>query len=84
MKKITQMDGMSGLKLAVNALMMVINGFLLAIIICLYVFQPSDGKRVNATINSYRNDRRQYYEEGEVYRQVNDDVDTYRASGRPD
>ena len=84
MKKITEIHGMSGLKLGVNALLMILNGFLLAMIICLYLFQPSGGKAVNATINSFRNDNRQYYDEDEVYRQVNDNVNTYRSSGRPD
>ena len=74
----------TGLKLAANGVLMIINGFLLALIVCLFLFQPGQGKHLKETIHDFPDNSKQYYDEDETYRQDNDNIDTYKASGRPD
>lgn len=71
-------------KLSANGVFMIFNGFLLAMIICLFLFQPKEGARVESTMDEFEDNSQQYYDEDESYRQVNDNIDTYKASGRPD
>ena len=52
-------------------------------IICLFLFQSREKASVKATIHDFKENVQQYYEEDEDYRQVNDNIDTYKASGRP-
>lgn len=71
-------------KLSANGVLMICNGFLLAMIVCLFLFQPKEGARAKSTIDEFEDNSQQYYDEDEAYRQVNDNIDTYKASGRPD
>lgn len=71
-------------KISANGVFMIFSGFLLAMIICLFLFQPKEGTRVESTMDEFEENSQQYYDEDESYRQVNDNIDTYKASGRPD
>lgn len=71
-------------KLTANGLLMIANGFVLAMIICLFLFQPKEGTPVKASIHDFQDNSQQYYNENEAYRQVNDNINTYQALGRPD
>jgi hypothetical protein len=71
-------------QMVINGLLFIVNGFVLAMIICLFLFQSREKASVKATIHDFKENVQQYYEEDEAYRQVNDNIDTYKASGRPD
>jgi len=71
-------------QMVLNGLLLIVNGFVLAMIICLFLFQPREKASVKATIHNFEENVQQYYEEDEAYWQVNDNIDTYKASGRPD
>lgn len=71
-------------QMVINGLLFIVNGFVLAMIICLFLFQSGGKASVKATIHDFKENVQQYYEEDEAYRQVNDNIDTYKASGRPD
>ena len=71
-------------QLVLNGVLMIANGFLLALIVCLFLFQPKEGKSAEVTIYDFKDNSQQYYDADEAYRQVNDNIDTYKASGRPD
>ena len=70
--------------MVINGLLFIVNGFVLAMIICLFLFQSREKASVKATIHDFKENVQQYYEEDEAYRQVNYNIDTYKASGRPD
>ncbi|MGN0315868.1 MAG: hypothetical protein ACI4EG_13910 [Fusicatenibacter sp.] len=67
-----------------NAVFLILNGFVLAMIICLFLMQPHPGEKVKPTLNRFTTNAQDYYEEGETYHQVNANVKSYRSSGRPD
>ena len=69
-------------QMVINGLLFIVNGFVLAMIICLFLFQSREKASVKATIHDFKENVQQYYEEDEAYRQVNDNIDTYKASGR--
>ena len=71
-------------QMVINGLLFIVNGFVLAMIICLFLFQSREKASVKATIHDFKENVQQYYEEDEAYRQVNDNIDTDKASGRPD
>lgn len=71
-------------QLVLNGVLMIGNGFLVALIVCLFLFQPKGGRTAKVTIYDFKDNSRQYYDAEESYRQVNDNIDTYKASGRPD
>lgn len=71
-------------QMVINGLLFIVNGFVLVMIICLFLFQSREKASVKATIHDFKENVQQYYEEDEAYRQVNDNIDTYKASGRPD
>lgn len=71
-------------QMVINGLLFIVNGFVLAMIICLFLFQSREKASVKATIHDFKENVQRYYEEDEAYRQVNDNIDTYKASGRPD
>ena len=71
-------------QMVINGLLFIVNGFVLAMIICLFLFQSREKASVKATIHDFKENVQQYFEEDEAYRQVNDNIDTYKASGRPD
>ena len=71
-------------QMVINGLLFIVNGFVLAMIICLFLFQSREKASVKATIHDFKENVQQYYEEDEAYRQGNDNIDTYKASGRPD
>lgn len=71
-------------QMVINGLLFIVNGFVLAMIICLFLFQSREKASVKVTIYDFKENVQQYYEEDEAYRQVNDNIDTYKASGRPD
>ena len=71
-------------QMVINGLLFIVNGFVLAMIFCLFLFQSREKASVKATIHDFKENVQQYYEEDEAYRQVNDNIDTYKASGRPD
>lgn len=67
-----------------NGLLLILSGLMAAMIVCLFLFQPGEGKKAEATIFEFEDNSRQYYDEAEGYSQINDNIDTYKASGRPD
>ncbi|MCI5648465.1 MAG: hypothetical protein MR332_03390 [Fusicatenibacter sp.] len=67
-----------------NAVFLIFNGFVFAMIICLFLMQPHPGEKVKPTLNRFTTNAQDYYEEGETYHQVNANVKSYRSSGRPD
>lgn len=67
-----------------NGLLLILCGFMAAMILCLFLFQPKEGEKAEATIYAFEDNSLQYYDEAEGYSQINDNIDTYKASGRPD
>ena len=71
-------NGVGFLKAAANA------GFMIALIVCLFLAQPAGGDRVKPTIQKFNENSDQYYSEDETYQQVNANVHVYQSTGRPD
>lgn len=74
----------SVLKAAVNAVLLLMNGFVIALIIYLFLAQPENGDRVKPTIQKFSVNSDQYYDEHETYEQINANVHVYQSEGRPD
>lgn len=72
------------LKAAANAVLVLLNGFVIALIICLFLAQPGSGEKVKPTIQNFDVNSDEYYSENETYQQVNANVHVYQSDGRPD
>ena len=77
-------NGVGFLKAAANAVLILLNGFMIALIVCLFLAQPAGGDRVKPTIQKFNENSDQYYSEDETYQQVNANVHVYQSTGRPD
>ena len=77
-------NGVGVLKAAANAVLILLNGFMIALIVCLFLAQPAGGDRVKPTIQKFNENSDQYYSEDETYQQVNANVHVYQSTGRPD
>lgn len=83
-KRMSGNQGNSFWKAAVNGFVLLLDGFLLALIVCLFLAQPKHGQQVKATIRKFSVNSDQYYSEHETYEQVNANVHVYESEGRPD
>ncbi len=72
------------LKAAVNAAVILLNGFIIALIVCLFLAQPDSGEWVKPTIQKFDANSDEYYSEEETYEQINANVHVYQSEGRPD
>ena len=54
------------LKAAVNAAVILLNGFIIALIVCLFLAQPDSGERVKPTIQKFDANSDEYYSEEET------------------
>lgn len=72
------------LKVTANAVLILLNGFVIALIICLFLAQPGSGDKVKPTIQNFDANSDEYYSENETYQQVNANVHVYQSDGRPD
>lgn len=64
--------------------MILLNGFIIALIVCLFLAQPDSGERVKPTIQKFDANSDEYYSEEEIYEQINANVHVYQSEGRPD
>ncbi|MDY2938077.1 MAG: hypothetical protein SOT28_07210 [Fusicatenibacter sp.] len=67
--------------LVLNAVFLILNGFALAMIICLFLMQPHPGEKVKPTLDRFTTNAQDYYKDGETYHQVNANVKSYHSSG---
>ncbi len=71
-------------KVAANAALILLNGFVIALIVCLFLAQPGNGEPVKPTIQKFDANSDEYYAEDETYQQVNANIHVYQSDGRPD
>lgn len=71
-------------KTAVNAAVIVLNGFVIALIVCLILAQPEHGEKVKPSIQKFSVNSDQYYSEHETYQQIHANVHIFESDGRPD
>lgn len=76
--------GASALKAAANAVVLLLNGIVIALIVYLFLAQPESGERIRPTIQKFSVNSDQYYSEHETYQQINANVHVYQSEGRPD
>lgn len=57
---------------------------MILLIVGLFLLQPKSGTPATSSIHSYEENADEYFNEDESYQQINDNVRTYQASGRPD
>ncbi|MDD3277782.1 MAG: hypothetical protein PHG16_02705 [Lachnospiraceae bacterium] len=68
----------ANLAAAVGSIIMIV------LIVGLFWLQPRSGTPVKSSISSFSDNADQYFSEDEAYNQINDNIKTYQASGRPD
>lgn len=71
-------------KAAVNAAVILLNGFVIALIVCLFAAQPEHGEKVKPSIQKFSVNSDQYYSEHETYQQINANIHIFESDGRPD
>ena len=67
-----------------NAAVIVLNGFVIALIVCLILAQPEHGEKVKPSIQKFSVNSDQYYSEHETYQQIHANVHIFESDGRPD
>lgn len=57
---------------------------LIILIVGLFLLQPKSGTPATSSIQTFEENADEYFNEDESYKQINDNIRTYQASGRPD